>query len=201
LLIAEDVQASRKLLVKLLQPLGFDVREASNGQEAVEIWERWQPHLIWMDIRMPVMDGHEATRRIKATPQGQKTVIVALTAGAFEEDRARVLSTGCDDFVRKPFREADILDVLTRHLRVRFVYQDVVSEEAEGAELTESLSLAGTPSEWRAALRQATLEGDLGWMATLIEQIRDHDPALASGLAKLADNFEHRRILSLFQEG
>jgi len=78
-----------------------------------------------MDIRMPVMDGLEATRHIKATAQGQNTIIVALTASSFKEERENILSEGCDDFIRKPARETDILDTLTKHLNIRFIYQDV----------------------------------------------------------------------------
>ena len=127
ILIADDVEASRRLLSQILAPLGFDLREAANGQKALELWEAWQPHLIWMDLRMPVVDGNEATRRIKATPQGQETVVVAVTASAFEEDREAALAQGCDDFLRKPFHEADVLDVLARRLGVRFVHEGVES--------------------------------------------------------------------------
>ena len=88
------------------------------------MWERWEPHLIWMDMRMPVMDGYEATRRIKATTRGQATVIIALTATAFEEDREQILLEGCDDFVRKPFRKDEIYDMLAKHLGVRFLYEE-----------------------------------------------------------------------------
>ncbi len=69
LLIVDDRDTSRRLLVKLLAPLGFDVREAIDGREALAVWADWQPHLIWMDMRMPVMDGHEATRHIKVFRQ------------------------------------------------------------------------------------------------------------------------------------
>jgi len=92
LLVAEDREENRQLLVKLLTGWGFDVRAACNGVEALNLWREWHPHLIWMDMRMPVMDGYEATRRIKATPQGQQTIIVALTASAFEDERERVLA-------------------------------------------------------------------------------------------------------------
>ena len=122
ILIVEDRLENRRLLVKLLEPIGFEVREAVNGQEGVEIWEAWDPHLVWMDMRMPVMDGYEATKRIKSTTKGQATVVVALTASVFEEQRTVVLSAGCDDFVGKPFRDKDIFDVLHRHLGVRFLY-------------------------------------------------------------------------------
>ncbi|MDX9971589.1 MAG: ATP-binding protein, partial [FCB group bacterium] len=122
LLIAEDQPDNRLLLYKLLEPLGFDLREATNGQEALEIFEQWHPDLIWMDVRMPVMDGSEATRRIKLTEAGARTKIIALTAHALEEERREILASGCDDFVRKPYRDSEIFDALANHLGIRFQY-------------------------------------------------------------------------------
>jgi len=207
LLVVDDREASRKLLVKLLSSLAhqeFQVQEAANGREAVDLWERWQPHLIWMDMRMPVMDGYEATRQIKATEAGQDTVIVALTASAFEQERSAVLATGCDDFVRKPFRAAEIFDVLARHLGVRFVYEDLPGRLGAAC-AGDELNLGDMPAEWLASLRQATVEGDLDWMASLIEVVQERDPARAAALAELVHNFRHDEILAriacVVQEG
>jgi CheY-like chemotaxis protein len=108
ILIAEDVEANRRFLVKLLHPFGIEMREANNGAEAIAIWQTWQPHLIFMDLRMAGMDGLEATQRIKATTQGHKPLIIMLTASAFEEDREAALAQGCDDIMRKPVREKQI---------------------------------------------------------------------------------------------
>jgi CheY-like chemotaxis protein len=202
LLVAEDKETNRQLLVKLLEPLGFEVKQAVNGQEAIEVWERWEPHLIWMDMRMPVMDGHEATRRIKATIKGQATVIIALTATAFEEDRERVLLEGCDDFVRKPFHEDEIFDMLAKHLGVRFLYDEEPAQPAvaQPAEAQDLLTLAALPAGWMADLQKATIRADLNLILTLIDQIRGGNPALADALADLADNFEYKKILTLIEQ-
>jgi CheY-like chemotaxis protein len=210
LLVAEDREANRRLLVKLLgdlgsSPLGFEVREATNGREAIEIWERWEPHLIWMDMRMPVVDGYEAIRRIKATDKGQDTIIIALTASAFEEDRERVLAQGCDDFVRKPFRKGEIYNVLAKHLGVRFVYQEsgdqglAIGERAK-EEDAQALSLTTMPAEWLADLRQATIKANSNQMLTLIDQIRGQNPALADALADLVHDFEYKKIRALIDQ-
>jgi len=206
LLVAEDREANRKLLVNLLTsigppPTGFAVRDAANGQEAIEIWERWQPHLIWMDLRMPVMDGHEATRRIKATTQGQATVVVALTASAFEEDRAMILSEGCDDYVRKPFREEEIFDTLAKHLGVRFLYEEEagpvgVPAEVAGGALTKA-ALAALPADWVASLHQAATQLDADLILDLLEQIRDQYAPLADALEGLVHDFRFDTILAL----
>jgi signal transduction histidine kinase/CheY-like chemotaxis protein len=109
ILVVDDRWENRQLLLKLLQPVGFHVQEASNGQEAIEIWQQWQPHLIWMDMRMPILNGYDTTQHIKTYLQGQATVIIALTASTLEEEKAVVLAAGCNDFVRKPFPEGIIL--------------------------------------------------------------------------------------------
>ncbi len=84
--------------------------------------ETWHPHLIWMDMRMPVMNGYTATRHIKSTPHGQSIIIVDLTASAFEEEQAAIKFVGCDDFVYKPFHASTIFAVLQKHLDMRYRY-------------------------------------------------------------------------------
>jgi CheY-like chemotaxis protein len=205
LLVVEDKETNRRLLVKLLESSGFEVQEATNGQEAIEVWEYWQPHLIWMDMRMPVMDGHEAAQRIKATPKGDATVVIALTATAFEEDREQILLEGCDDFVRKPFRKEDIYEMLVKHLGVRFLYEEepappASAEPAEPAYVPSAEALAALPASWLADLEQATTKADLNLILSLVDQIRDDDPALADGLAELARTYRYRDILALIEE-
>ncbi len=129
-LVVDDLPDNRHLLAKMLARVGFDVQEACDGQEAIVVWERWKPHLIWMDIRMPVMDGYEATRRIKAKTNGQSTTIVALTASAFEEERNHILEAGCDDFVGKPFCDSDILECMTKHLGVAYHSSEISEVQA-----------------------------------------------------------------------
>jgi CheY-like chemotaxis protein len=122
ILVVEDKWANRQLMVRLLAPLGFEVQEATNGQEAIALWQDWHPHLIWMDMRMPVMDGYEATREIKARSGDRSPVILALTANAFEEERLVALAIGCDDFIRKPCQEEVILEKMAEYLGVRYIY-------------------------------------------------------------------------------
>ena len=201
-LVVEDRETNRRLLVKLLEPLGFAVREAANGQEAIDAWHDWQPNLIWMDMRMPVLDGCEATRHIKALPGGQETVIIALTATAFEEDRVRILQEGCDDFVRKPFRKEEIYDMLARHLGVRFLYgEEPTPPTMAGAPDVRDLAgaLVSAPAGWLADLHEATVRADLGQMLALVERIRGQSPAVADALAGLANGFAYDEILKLIE--
>jgi signal transduction histidine kinase/CheY-like chemotaxis protein/HAMP domain-containing protein len=205
LLVAEDRETNRKLLVKMLRPLGFEVREAGNGREAVEIWESWKPHLVWMDMRMPVMDGYEATEIIKATTQGQATVVVALTASAFEEERAMILSAGCDDFIRKPFREEEIFDALAKHLGIHFVYQEdnaspASAPLAEEEGLLNREALAVLPAEWLSQLYQAATQADSDLVSHLVEEIRDENGQLADALTNLVHEFRFDILMDLTHE-
>ena len=202
LLIVEDQPENRLLLRRLLDPLGFDLREAVNGQEAVALFEQWHPHLIWMDIRMPVMDGLEAVRRIRATQAGAETKIIALTAHALEEESKPILAAGCDDLVRKPFREQEIFDALARHLRLKFIYEKAPPQkstpEAPGLALRPE-QLDVLPAELRRELRQAVIELDTARTQALIGQVTERDASLGRALNTLATRFDYESLLKLLE--
>jgi signal transduction histidine kinase/CheY-like chemotaxis protein len=128
ILVVDDVWENRQLLIKMLAPLGFEIKEAENGEVAIALWQTWKPDLIWMDMRMPIVDGYEATTKIRAKEIeqeiSQKTVIIALTASAFEEKRSRVLAVGCDDYVRKPVVQDILFTKMVEYLGVHYVYAD-----------------------------------------------------------------------------
>ncbi|MCP4542035.1 MAG: response regulator, partial [Chloroflexi bacterium] len=205
LLVVEDNADNRKLLVELLEPLGFNVQQANNGREGIEVWERWQPDLIWMDIRMPVMDGYEATRQIKARADAQALAIIALTASAFEEDHAEVLAAGCDDFVRKPFREHEIFEMLHKHLGIRFVYADQPETGHETVQVIDksvltSERLQALPEKWLAALQDAAEELNPGASNAVIQHIREHDEPLAEALSGLVKTYRFDTLQALFEK-
>jgi signal transduction histidine kinase/CheY-like chemotaxis protein len=205
ILIVDDKPLNRQLLIKILNPLGFELKEATNGQEAIEIWESWEPHLIWMDMRMPVMDGYEATQRIKTTLKGQATAIIALTASVLEEERAVILSAGCDAFMRKPFREADIFDVMHKYIGVRYIYEDPSSaslsaiKNQHGGEMTAA-DFITLPEALVAELKQGILNADMDLIASSIEQIRLKDSVTAGAIANCIDNFEYDKLLKLISQ-
>ena len=200
LLIVDDRWDNRQLLIKLLNPLGFEIKEATNGVEAIELWSNWEPHLIFMDMRMPVIDGYEATKRIKATIQGQATAIIALSASNFGEARAVVFSAGCDDFIHKPFREADIFDALHKHIGVRYVYDEPpIEPNSTPTQALTPEAIAALPADWLASLQKAAIEGDLDLILTQIEQIPSQNDALANALASLAKKFQFKQLLTLIQ--
>jgi len=198
ILIAEDRDSNRELLMKLLIPLGFEVRGVKNGAECLLMWESWEPRLIWMDMRMPVVDGLEATRRIKASPRGKDTIVVALTASAFSSDRDLILAEGCDDFVRKPFVEEDIYEVLERRLGVSFLTEeegkDVIAPALRPGLL---VSLAGP---WRATFRKATVEADYALLQQLLHELQPSHPEAEAALAHLVRGFEYEKILAALDD-
>jgi two-component system cell cycle response regulator DivK len=115
ILIIEDVDFNRDLLTQLLEG-EFDVIAATDGQAGIATAERERPDLILMDLSLPVIDGWEATRRLKAHPELKATPIIALTAHAMRGDEAKARASGCDDFLTKPIDEALLFRMLNRYL-------------------------------------------------------------------------------------
>ena len=201
ILTVDDKQINRKLLIRLLEPLGFEMKEASNGQEAIAIWDEWEPHLIWMDMRMPVMDGYEATKHIKSTTKGNATAVIALTASVLEEEKAIVLSAGCDDFLRKPFSEHTIFDALGKHLGVKYIYAETpppTSDHFTESVLTSS-ELSCMSKEWISQLYEAALEANGNLVIELLGEIPITEIDLIQSLRKFARQYEFEQIVDLVE--
>nr|WP_257236813.1 PAS domain S-box protein [Nostoc sp. 'Peltigera malacea cyanobiont' DB3992] len=172
ILVVDDRKENRDLIVQLLGSIGFEIEAANNGQEAIAIWQTWQPHLIWMDMRMPVINGYDATKEIRAreknTTTNFRTVIIALTASAFEEQQASILAAGCDDLVRKPFREQVIFEKIAEYLQVRYICAEESNEDATDKNLENTQSsildlrsaITIMPVQWLIELNQAAVEVD-----------------------------------------
>ncbi|QMS87765.1 response regulator [Nostoc edaphicum CCNP1411] len=291
ILVVDDSKESRLLLVKILTSLGFEVKEATNGSEAIANWESWQPHLIFMDMRMPVMDGYEATRIIKAKQIGHgpanklrkfpklkqlassgsqglaggltdsgdceilqvvrkashteeatgvmgndasgisnlrswtptalaspcdfsggmqgfsntDTIIIALTASAFEEERQKILSIGCDDFIRKPFTQEVLLEKLSQHLGVKYTNQIETTNTAVVEQPTqmfvsvaELLShLSQMPPEWLQQIHYAAASCSDELILELLKQIPSDNGQVFQVLKDLANNYQFEKIMEL----
>jgi PAS domain S-box-containing protein len=203
ILIVEDHHQSRKLLSNLLQIIGFEVTEAANGREGVERFHSWQPDIIIMDMRMPEMDGYEATRRIKNSG-GKETPIIALTASAFMEDREQILSAGCDDLIIKPFEESDVFYTIGKYLKIDYIYNSNIEDLALGEEklwvetkLTKKL-FADVPRKLLKEIRNITLDCNKKNMESLTKRIRTSGfNKLADILEQLAQQFQFDKILNI----
>lgn len=202
-LIADDMEDNRQLLSQLLGPLGFELRLATNGLQAVEAFETWRPNLILMDFRMPVMDGLEAIRKIRSMEGGKSPKIIAVTASALDENRAEMLGIGADDFLSKPFREVELFEKIHAQVGVEYLFADEPSA-ATGQEapipLTEEM-LEGLPPALIESMREAVLRADLDLLLARIRGVEPYDPAAAAGLRRLAEGFEYEKLLALFGEG
>lgn len=203
ILVADDLQESRSLLVRFLTIIGFDVRETENGRQAVEICAEWLPHFIWMDIRMPVMDGLEAMRLIKGSKAGASITVAALTASGMSEDKDSIMAAGFDAFVRKPFREHDILETMQRHLGVKYLYEsdDSVERFPETVrELSRSLLTEAVGGELPDELLDAVLTLDTERTLKVIERIAMREPSLGAALKKFALDLDYDRLLTILEE-
>ncbi|CAN2050586.1 two-component system, sensor histidine kinase [Candidatus Magnetomoraceae bacterium gMMP-1] len=202
ILVVEDMADSRILLCKLLESVGFDIKEAINGQQALEVFETWHPHLIWMDMRMPVMNGYEAARIIKTTPKGKKTPLIALTASSFDQDRQEILAAGCDDFIRKPFQEAEIFETLDKHLKINYIYEEekhYKKAKEEDIKVTTLSALTELPEDLLSEFKQAIIALDVKIVQHIIEQIHELNMPLANLLLDLVKNYQYDKILDFIE--
>lgn len=191
ILIVDDRWENRMMLSRMLTQTGFVVKEASDGRDAIDKWKDWQPDLIWMDMRMPNMDGYEATQRIRQSEQGDGVVIIALTASAFEKDREKVMMVGCDDFLAKPFREADMYSKLSNHLGIEFIYEDDTDNDTAPQNGKTTINEFTVLSETtRRQLKYAITELNLAKVESIVSTFEAEHPILAEQVLSKARVFD-----------
>ena len=209
ILIADDAKENRQIVFQLLESLGFEVREAINGKETIEIWQSWQPDLICMDIHMPIMDGYQASQHIKSQTQGKNTIIIALTASVLEEECSLILSSGCDDFIRKPFRISELLGRLAKHLQVKYLYQEEKDTSASmfsgspanlATKILNPEDLEILSSEWLQQVQEAALIADYMVLQDLIEEIEREYDEIAGELRSWLQEFRMDKIADIAGE-
>jgi len=200
-LVVDDKIENRQLLSEMLKLVGFETAEACNGEEAVAIFEEWEPHLILMDMRMPVMNGYEATRIIKSLEKGYKTPIIAITASAFDEDKKKVFESGVDGFIRKPFKDYELFESIETNLHVKYVYEKEMElvQTVETEILTDDI-MATLPKDLLAQMRVAIINADLDQLLDLINEIQNKSPQIAEQLNDLANNFQYEKLISLLDK-
>ncbi len=199
ILVVDDNDANRQLLIRLLGSLDFNLKEAIDGLEAVHLWEEWQPHLIWMDMRMPVMDGYLATKVIRSKPKGQQTKIIALTASTLEEEKAIVMAIGCDDYFRKPFREEDIFEAMHHHIGVEYLYEEIeqADSQIDPEQVLTPEALKAVPVELLRKLEEFAVLANIMEVDEVIKEISSYDEGVARALSDLANGFEYSKIVGV----
>ncbi|TRW95260.1 ATP-binding protein [Candidatus Methylobacter oryzae] len=200
ILIVEDQLENRLLLRKLMESVGFEVFEAVNGQQGIKQFIHCQPHLIWMDRRMPIMDGITATQKIRALPGGDKVKIVAVTASVFTEQRQEFIDAGVEDIVGKPYRDAEIFACMTKHLGVRFVYDELAGQKTATEQELNGQHLKQLPEALLSELQQAAVSLDIEQSLAVIERIKTIDESLAEVLAGRVNQFDFEAITKLLDD-
>ena len=205
ILVVEDNPENRLLLCSLLTEAGFEVWEAENGKQAITLFEQWHPHFIWMDMRMPVMDGLEATRHIRTLPGGNEVKIAAITASAFKNQKDKVMTAGADDFVRKPFKPEDIFDCMARQLGVHYLYkqeEEKTEEHRVPPRITPEM-LAGLPDDLIIELESAVRALDMEQTNAVLDRLDSADAELANALRRLVEEMDFgtlKRLLGLTKQ-
>ncbi len=195
ILIAEDQYENQLLLNRLMTGLGLQTRIAENGEQCLQVFQEWRPDLIWMDRRMPVMDGLQATKRLRGLPGGHAVKIVAVTASVFKEEQQEMLEAGMDDFVRKPYRFEEIYECLSRQLGIEYVYLgERLADSAIPVALSPAL-LSELPPDLREPLKQALKKLDSERIQAIIGSIAQNNAELAAALTHYADAFDYPAIL------
>jgi len=203
-LVVDDEPNNRGWLTSLLTIIGFLVREAKDGAAAIRLWEEWKPDLILMDVRMPVMDGLEATRTIRQRRGGAETVIVALTASAMHEDMLVVMQSGVNDFLSKPCQEEELLQKMKVHLNLSYLYGGAEAlRNDSGAALgagpkpvsdPKAMSIEELPPELVGDLQLAIRNGEKDSLDRLIERVGERNVAVSQALKDLADKYDYEAI-------
>jgi len=200
-LIVDDKKENRFVVKKLLETMGFLIKEAKNGEQAVQLCEKWRPVLVIMDVVMPVMDGKEATRRINALDYGNTISIIALSASALDEERQTIIDCGADIFVKKPFNVSELLEEIHNLIHVEYDYEEIDNQmiaETRHSKIS-SQQIQRLPLELKHRIQQAALLGHLEQLGELIIEVAAVDQAASDYLTHLVDEFEIEKIQILFK--
>ncbi|GEM_PF-2431200 len=195
ILIAEDQLENRLLMRKVLEPFDFEIRDAYDGQQAIDIHQEWYADLIWMDMQMPNVDGYQATRQIKTNDTLKDTIIIALTASAFDHQTQDMIDAGCDDFVSKPFTTNTIYKVIERYLDVELIYEHLPIHRSDSP--LDSAQLSQIPSDQQQALFNAVSLADYDMALDIIEELSTDHKELAEKLRTVVNDFQFDIVVTL----
>jgi CheY-like chemotaxis protein len=200
-LVVDDEPHNRGWLKDLLSLVGFDVREAGSGEEAILVWQAWRPQVLLMDVRMPGMSGIDAARAIRADVRGSEPVIIALTASALGDERCACVESGMTDFLTKPCRETDLLERLQAHLGVDYVCaedENAVADQGGTYGVLSPERAAALPGALTEAVLESVLSGDKDRLDLVTQEIEIRDAPMGKALKRLVDDFDYDALLDVF---
>ena len=200
-LIVDDRQDNRSILIDLLEPLGFELAEAANGKEAINKAFQWQPDLIISDLVMPVLDGFEMTRRLRQLPEFNKTPIIAISASVFDTEQQKCRDYGCDDFIPKPVHSEELLEKIAKYLHLSWIYEFLENRSTPDRAIVDS-AITLPPDSELVTLREAAEIGDFDLVnqeISRIQQLGSQYQPLVNKLLQLSQEFDDLKILELIK--
>ena len=198
ILIVDDKIDNIQYLKEILSPIGFEIKEAFDGIQAISFFEQWHPQLILMDMRMPVMNGDEATKRIKAT-EGPLPYIIIVTATAFDEDIKEIMASGADEYIKKPFKENEIFEAIEKALGVKYVYSKDESLTKETQDRLKAQDLVVLPDERIRQMKESIINAQLDRLLDLIDESTELSPQITAQLRTMANEFQYDTLLKLLK--
>ncbi|MDX2242420.1 MAG: AAA family ATPase, partial [Leptolyngbyaceae cyanobacterium bins.302] len=205
-LVVDDKDFNRQIIADLLQPLGFRVIEATNGQEGLERALAQKPDLVLVDLVMPRMDGFEMARRLKRTPELKTTIVLAISASVFDFDQRLSQEACCDDFIPKPIYEAVLLEKIQSYLGLEWVYETAPLGEQANQEipLASSSARGSIPTQQDlSTLLDLALMGDLKGIVAYTQHLEQLDPQqtlFIAQLRQLAKNFKGKQTIEFIKQ-
>ncbi|HWP68331.1 MAG TPA: response regulator, partial [Rectinemataceae bacterium] len=202
ILVVDDRETNRDILLRMLQPLGFTVALASDGREALALTASWAPDLLLLDLVMPEMSGQDVIRVIRTDPARNNLKIIVITASALDGEKEGVLDLGANAFIRKPFREREVLDEIGSLFGLEYLRQadeDAGTPHAaySGNDLAKKLS--SLPDGITTELRDSLKLGDIDRAAKIAEEISGYDADLADAIREMADNYQIGALLEMLR--
>jgi PAS domain S-box-containing protein len=206
ILVIDDDDAARAFIVTFLISLGFDVIETMNGKEGIEKALVFKPDVILMDLMMPLMNGFEATRRIRQFSELKEVVIIAISGSVYEQDRKDSLLVGCNDFIAKPIQSDELLEKLRLYLELEWKYQEDTSNLPNQSletvsEYDKKIPMIAPSPKLAEALYQLAMKGDVGKLMEEAKELQSDEQLapFADELLQLANNFKVRKIRELIK--
>jgi len=199
ILIVDDLADNRFVLKDLLEPLGFEIIEADDGEDALRKAAAHHPHLILMDLVMPKMDGYEATRQIRQIPELRNTVVIAISASASDQIRQESLAAGCNDYIAKPFDAEVLLEKLHLYLFLEWIYEE--QEEPAIAD-DQFAEIIAPPQEEAEKLLEFVEYGDFNSLHRRLEKIEQLDSRyipFVNKIRQFADTFDSKKICEFIE--
>jgi signal transduction histidine kinase/CheY-like chemotaxis protein len=197
ILVADDKADNRQILVRFLRSLGFQVDEAIHGGAALEIARLNRPDLVFMDLVMPVMDGFEAIRQLRLEPSLAGTRIVALSASAFDATRTQSIAAGCDDFMSKPVRLEEVIELLGRQLGLHWLHEMPEAATIPTVPARPAASLDGLSRDVAHELHELAMMGDIQQFLARLREVRARDSQFAQAIDELEElgrSYDMRRL-------